>query len=120
MIKTIAVIEGDDAAPEAMRPVVALVDSLNIGLEWVYPEVGEAAEAKTGSIFPDEAKALRKDHRRRNHGTGQRAHADLIDARDDGDPVGSQLTFVTKHASQARRVRSGRRRRDGGDHHHRR
>ena len=58
MIKTIAVIEGDDAAPEAMKPVVALLDSLNIGLEWVYPEVGEAAEARTGSIFPDDARAL--------------------------------------------------------------
>ena len=58
MIKTIAVIEGDDAAPEAMKPVIALLDSLNIGLEWVYPEVGEAAEARTGSIFPDDARAL--------------------------------------------------------------
>ena len=58
MIKTIAVIEGDDAAPEAMKPVVALLDSLNIGLEWVYPEVGEAAEARTGSIFPDDARAM--------------------------------------------------------------
>lgn len=58
MIKTIAVIEGDDAAPEAMQPVVRLLDSMNIGLEWVYPEVGEAAEAKTGSPFPDEARAL--------------------------------------------------------------
>ena len=57
MIKTIAVIEGDDAAPEAMKPVIALLDSLNIGLEWVYPEVGEAAEARSGSIFPDDARA---------------------------------------------------------------
>ena len=40
-IKTIAVIEGDDAAPEAVRPVVALLGSLNIGIEWRYPEVGE-------------------------------------------------------------------------------
>ena len=58
MIKTIAVIEGDDAAPEAVRPVVALLDSLNIGLEWVYPQVGEAAEADTGSAFPNKAKAM--------------------------------------------------------------
>ena len=58
MIKTIAVIEGDDAAPEAVRPVVALLDSLNIGLEWVYPQVGEAAEADTGSAFPAKAKAM--------------------------------------------------------------
>ena len=58
MIKTIAVIEGDDAAPEAMRPVVDLLGSLNIGLEFVYPEVGEAARAKTGEIFPDAARAM--------------------------------------------------------------
>ena len=58
MIKTIAVIPGDDAAPEAVRPVVALLDSLNIGLEWKYPEVGETAEEKTGSPFPAAAKHL--------------------------------------------------------------
>ena len=58
MIKTIAVIEGDDAAPEAMRPVVELLDSLNIGLRWTYPDVGEAAEERTGSAFPAAAKAM--------------------------------------------------------------
>ena len=57
MNKTIAVIEGDDAAPEAVRPVVDLLDSLQLGLTWVYPVVGEAAEA-TGSTFPDAAKAV--------------------------------------------------------------
>lgn len=56
--KTVAVIEGDDAAPEAMRPVVALLDSLQLGLSWVRPEVGETAEAATGSTFPDAARAL--------------------------------------------------------------
>ena len=58
MTKTIAVIEGDDAAPEAVRPVVALLDSLDIGLEWLYPQVGEAAEAVAGSAFPAAAKAM--------------------------------------------------------------
>ena len=61
MNKTIAVIEGDDAAPEAVRPVVNLLDSLQLGLNWVYPEVGEAAESKTGSTFPDAAKAVIDD-----------------------------------------------------------
>ena len=56
--KTVAVIEGDDAAPEAMRPVVALLDSLQLGLSWVRPQVGEAAQAATGSTFPDAARAL--------------------------------------------------------------
>jgi len=56
--RTIAVIEGDDAAPEAMRPVVGLLDSLQLGLNWAYPEVGEAALANAGSAFPDAAKAV--------------------------------------------------------------
>ena len=90
-IKTIAVIEGDDAAPEAVRPVVALLDSLNIGIEWRYPEVGEPsagvregaplankepsagvregaplarkehAEARSGSAFPPAAKQIIDD-----------------------------------------------------------
>ncbi len=55
MTRTIAVIEGDDAAPEAIRPVVALLDSLRLDLTWVYPEVGEAAEANTGGAFPSAA-----------------------------------------------------------------
>ena len=58
MTITIAVIEGDDAAPEAMRPVVELLDSLQLGLAWVHPEVGEAAVAKTGSPLPDAAKSV--------------------------------------------------------------
>ena len=56
MPKTIAVIPGDDAAPEAVEPVVALLDTLQLGLTWVYPEVGEAAEANSGSPFPAAAK----------------------------------------------------------------
>ncbi len=58
MIKTIAVIEGDDAAPEAVRPTIELLRSLNIGLEFVRPVVGEEAERETGSAFPDAAKQI--------------------------------------------------------------
>lgn len=58
MKKTIAVIEGDDAAPEAMRPTVALLESLDLGLEFVRPLVGEAAVEAAGSPFPDTAKAI--------------------------------------------------------------
>ena len=53
VIRTIAVIEGDDAAPEAMRPVVELLDSLNIGLEWTYPL---AKVDDSGSAFPPAAR----------------------------------------------------------------
>lgn len=58
MIKTIAVIEGDDAAPEAVRPTIELLGKLNIGLEFVYPLVGEEAEKETGSVFPDETRKV--------------------------------------------------------------
>ena len=58
MIKTIAVIEGDDAAPEAVRPTIELLQSLNIGLEFVHPVVGEEAERQTGSAFPDTARQI--------------------------------------------------------------
>ena len=54
--KTVAVIEGDDAAPEAVRPVVALLDRMDLGLAWRYPVVGERAEAETGSALPPAAR----------------------------------------------------------------
>jgi isocitrate/isopropylmalate dehydrogenase len=37
---TVAVIEGDDASPEAVRPVVALLEGMGLGIEWTYPEPG--------------------------------------------------------------------------------
>lgn len=49
----VAVIPGDDAAPEAVLPVVELLDGLDLGLEWLWPQVGEAAERAFGSPFPD-------------------------------------------------------------------
>src|SRR6185503_187773 len=42
--KRVVVIEGDDAAPEAVRPAVALVDALGLPLEWVRP-TGDARPA---------------------------------------------------------------------------
>ena len=54
--KTVAVVEGDDAAPEAVRPVVALLDSLHLGLRWTYPLQG--VETETGGAgLPPSAKA---------------------------------------------------------------
>lgn len=57
-MKRIAVIEGDDAAPEAMRPVLEFLQHLNLPLQFEYPEVGEPAIQKLGSPFPAEAKKL--------------------------------------------------------------
>ena len=54
--KIVAVIEGDDAAPEAVRPIVDFLSSLSLNLEWVYPIIGEEAIRAKGTAFPEEAK----------------------------------------------------------------
>lgn len=55
-LKKVVVIEGDDAAPEVVRPTVELIDKLGLGIEWVYPPVGEKGRELHGSTFPDEAR----------------------------------------------------------------
>ena len=57
MTKRVVVIEGEDAAPEAMRPTLELVERLGLYLEWQRPPVGAAAQQSHGSTFPDEARA---------------------------------------------------------------
>lgn len=55
--KRVVVIDGEDAAPEAMRPAVALIDSMSLGIDFERPLVGEAAREQEGSAFPDETRA---------------------------------------------------------------
>ncbi len=57
-MKRVAVIEGDGAAPEAVRPSLTLIDKLGIDLEWVYPPVGDAGMTAHGSAFPPAARAM--------------------------------------------------------------
>jgi len=57
-VKRVAVIEGEDASPEAVRPTVELIDRMKLGVEWIYPPVGERGEASHGSIFPVEAREM--------------------------------------------------------------
>lgn len=59
--KRVAVIEGDDASPEAVKPTVELIDNMKLGIEWVYPPVGARGEAQCNSIFPDQARRLIDD-----------------------------------------------------------
>ena len=54
--KQVVVIEGEDASPEAVRPTVALIDRLDLDIEWVYPLVGDEAFKLHNSRFPREAK----------------------------------------------------------------
>ena len=55
-MKRVVVIEGEDASPEAVRPVVALLQSLELPISWEFPPVGELARASHGSLFPREAR----------------------------------------------------------------
>ena len=55
-LKQVAVIEGDDAAPEAMRPVIQLLQNQNLPISWVYPVVRQPAIDNEGSAFPAAAK----------------------------------------------------------------
>ena len=54
--KRVVVIEGEDAAPEAVRPTLAVVDALGLPIEWLHPPVGQAGVERAGSPFPEEAR----------------------------------------------------------------
>jgi len=56
MSKKVVVIEGEDAAPEAVRPTVELLEKMDLGIEWIYPPVGDEGIARHGTPFPDEAR----------------------------------------------------------------
>lgn len=43
--KRVVVIEGEDAAPEAMRPSVALLEGFGLPIDWLRPEPGREREA---------------------------------------------------------------------------
>jgi len=52
----VAVIRGEDAAPEAMDAAIDVINLLAPGIEWTYPVVGLAAKERGESPFPDAAK----------------------------------------------------------------
>ncbi len=54
--RRVVVIEGEDAAPEAMRQTLALLERLCLDIEWLRPPVGEAARERHGSAFPEETR----------------------------------------------------------------
>lgn len=55
--KRVVLIPGEDAAPEAFEPTVALIDRLQLPIEWVRPLVGLPAKEACGDYFPPEARA---------------------------------------------------------------
>jgi isocitrate/isopropylmalate dehydrogenase len=57
-MKRVVVIEGEDAAPEAVRPTLALLQKLGLYIEWLRPPVGERGIAQHGSSFPAPAREM--------------------------------------------------------------
>lgn len=54
--RTVAVIRGEDAAPEAVDATLRALDTLDVPIDFTFPLVGAPAEQKVGSPFPDEAR----------------------------------------------------------------
>ena len=55
--KRVVVIEGEDAAPEAVRASVELIERLAADIEWARPPVGQDGIDALGHPFPPEAQA---------------------------------------------------------------
>jgi 3-isopropylmalate dehydrogenase len=56
MNRVVAVIPGEDAAPEAVEPTVALLSVMGLPIDWIYPEVGAEAVRRHGNSFPESAR----------------------------------------------------------------
>lgn len=56
MTKRVVLIPGEDAAPEAFLPTVQLLQSLELDIDWVWPQVGLSAQESLGNSFPPEAR----------------------------------------------------------------
>ncbi len=55
MTKYVCVIEGDDAAPEVVRPTVELLEAMELDIEVLLPLTGKEAVEARGTGFPAEA-----------------------------------------------------------------
>ena len=56
MSRKVALIPGEDAAPEAFLPTVELLGRLDLDIDWVWPQVGIPAQEATGDPFPPAAR----------------------------------------------------------------
>ena len=54
--KRVVVVDGDDASPEVMIPVVELLESMDLPIEFERPIIGAAAIEAHGTGFPDETR----------------------------------------------------------------
>jgi hypothetical protein len=43
LTKTVAVISGEDSAPEAVNETIRVIETFGLKISWVYPDVGFAS-----------------------------------------------------------------------------
>jgi len=60
-MKTVAVIPGEDAAPEAVEAAVALLERMRLPVRWTFPAVGERGNLECGDPFSDAARTAVDD-----------------------------------------------------------
>jgi len=63
MTQTIAVIRGDGIGPEIMEAALQVLDSMSLGLQYVFVEAGTSALAATGELLPAATLAAIEQHR---------------------------------------------------------
>ncbi|MCA9643913.1 MAG: hypothetical protein KC492_24635 [Myxococcales bacterium] len=76
--KKVVVIPGDDAAPEAVLPTLALLERLELEIDYELPLYGEQAMASTGSYFPDSTRAAIDAADATLFGAGSGASTDIV------------------------------------------
>ncbi|TVS14481.1 MAG: isocitrate/isopropylmalate dehydrogenase family protein [Gammaproteobacteria bacterium] len=60
-LRQVVVVDGDDASPEVMIPVVAVLESMDLPIRFLRPPIGQAAIKATGSAFPAQTRAAIDD-----------------------------------------------------------
>lgn len=76
--KTVVVIPGDDAAPEAVYPAVELIKGLGLDIDFEMPLYGEQAQRVHGTYFPSETKAAIDAADATLFGAGSVASVDIV------------------------------------------
>lgn len=78
MVTQVCVFRGDDAAPEAVDPVVELLEECTNGLEFVIAPVGEYASALDNGELPDPLRELIEDSETVLFGAASSRHTPVI------------------------------------------
>jgi isocitrate/isopropylmalate dehydrogenase len=76
--KKIAVIAGDDAAPEAVYPTAELLKGLGLDIDFEFPAYGEQALSEHGSYFPKQTEAAIDAADATLFGAGSVASVDIV------------------------------------------